>query len=355
MKRIYPIVLLISTLLASCSSDSEKPNIDIPTVAVKTKKVVASSENYTIKTSGKVAAKQSATISTRAMGNVKNVTVNVGDYVTKGQVLLSLDDNDLKAKLAQTESGIQQAKANLTNVEINYNRLKNLFAMKSASKKELDDITALYNIAKAKLNAAKQNKAQVISQLKYTQIKAPFNGLITQKMIKSGDLANPGMPLLTIEDNRSLEVETSISESDIAKLDKTSPVKIFIPSLNKNIEGEIRELSSSAKNSNGQFIATVSFTEKTNILPGMYAKVLFKNNFKNSTDKLLIDKNALVTKGQLTGVYTVSQRDSAILHWIEVGEETKEQIQVISGLSKGDTYIVSSEAKLFNGVKITRK
>ena len=357
MKRILPILTLSILTLISCSDkSSDTSKVDIPTVAVVTKTAKKTTSIQTIETSGKVTAKQSATISTRIMGNVKSVAVNIGDKVSKGQLLLNLDDTDLQAKLLQTESGIVQARANLKNVETNYNRIKNLFEMNSASQKELDDISTHFNIAKAQLEAAKQNKTQVLSQLNYTKIKAPFNGVITGKMIKEGDIANPGMPLLVVEDKDQLEVVTAIAESDISSIAKDNEVTIYIPSLGTELTGAVKELSSSSKLSGGQYMATISLTTASkNILPGMYAKVTFIIQGESDQSGIYIDKKALVQKGQLTGIYTVSHKNTAILRWIQTGAENMNQIEVISGVNDGDQYIVSSDSKLFNGIQITSK
>lgn len=357
MKRILPILTLSLLALISCSDNSsDKKSVDLPTAAVVTKVAKQTTNSHVIQTSGKVTAQQSANISTRIMGNVNSVAVNIGDKVSKGQVLLSLDDTDLRAKLQQTESGILQAEANLKNIETNYHRIKNLFESKSASQKELDDITTHFNVAKAQVEMAKQNKEQVLSQLNYTKIKAPFNGIITSKMIKEGDIANPGMPLLVVEDKNHLEVVTTVSESDISLISKESKVRILIPSLGETFEGTIKELSSSAKLSGGQYMATLSLnTVNSKLLPGMFAKVSFSSEAMNKEASIYIDKKALVKKGQLTGVYTVSHKNTAILRWIQTGGEKGQQVEVVSGVNDGDQYIVSSDSKLFNGIQITSK
>lgn len=357
MKRILPILTLSILTLISCSDkSSDKQTVEIPTTAVVTKTAQKINHQQIIQTSGKVTAMQSANISTRIMGNVKSVAVKVGDKVAKGQLLLNLDDTDLQAKLLQTESGISQAQANLKNVETNYNRIKNLFESNSASQKELDDITTHYNVAKAQLEMAKQNKKQVLSQLNYTKIKAPFNGVITGKFIKEGDIANPGMPLLVVEDKNQLEVITTIAESDITAISKDNNVTVFVPTLNATFEGKVKELSSSAKLSGAQYMATISVNETNDqLLPGMFARVSFYADGESGNSSIYIDQQALVKKGQLTGVYTVSHKNTAILRWIQTGAEKEGLVEVISGVDEGDQYIISSDSKLFNGIQITSK
>ena len=92
------------------------------------------------------------------MGYVNKVHVNVGDKVRKGQLLVSINNNDLQAKRAQVNAGITEATAAFNNAQKDYNRFKNLFANNSASQKEMDDMTANFEMAKARLEAANQMK-----------------------------------------------------------------------------------------------------------------------------------------------------------------------------------------------------
>ncbi|CAM1370826.1 Efflux transporter periplasmic adaptor subunit [Tenacibaculum litoreum] len=355
MKTIYTIALATSLLAISCGKKETTNNSNKPTVAVKVTKVTENDNNPFITVSGKVAATNSAELSTRMMGYVTNIHVKVGDKVNKGQLLLSINNSDLQAKKAQVEANIIKAKAGFSSAEKDYNRFKNLFEQNSASQKEFDDITVHYNVAKANLEAAKQMRNEINSQFAYTNIRAPFSGVVTNKFIDKGAMANPGMPLISVEGKGGFEVTALVPESEISQIKKDTKVDVAIKSINKTVTGKVSEVSTSAKNTGGQYLVKINL-DKTDVklLSGMFATVQFPvEKTQKSTNMVLIPSEALVHKGQLSGIYTVSQSNTAVLRWLRLGRTFGDQVEVLSGLSANESYIVSSEGKLYNGANIT--
>ena len=133
---------------------------------------------------------------------------------------MSINNTDLQAKRAQVNASITEATAAFNNAEKDYNRFKNLFADNSASQKEMDDMTANYEMAKARLEAAKQMKNEINAQFAYSNITAPFSGVVTSKFIEAGDMANPGMPLISIETPGNFEVMAMVPETEISEIKK---------------------------------------------------------------------------------------------------------------------------------------
>ncbi|MBL4723955.1 MAG: efflux RND transporter periplasmic adaptor subunit [Lutibacter sp.] len=355
MKNSIKIVALVIVItIISCGK--EKTTIVDNRETVNVKVSTPSFENNSfISASGKIEAVQSANLSTRMMGFVNNINVNVGDKVTKGQLLLSINSSDINAQKAQISASIAEATAALKNAEKDFNRYKALFDDKSASQKEMDDMTAHYEMSKARLESANQMKNQVNAQLSYSNIKAPFSGIITNKFINKGDMANPGMPLLSIETPGKYQVISMVSESDITSIKNGSNVTVVIKSTNKLVSGKVTEVSSSAKNTGGQYFVKI-LLEKTDIklLSGMFTSVQFtveNNSIEKNT--ILIPQNILVKQGQLSGVYTIGSENTAILRWLRIGKTFGNQVEVLSGLSANEQFIISAEGKLFNGAKVS--
>ena len=351
----YIIGLLALTVLAyGCGGDDNKAIADnSPAVAVKVSSVSENSSNPFLTVSGKVEAAKSANISTRMMGYVDKIYVQVGDKVRNGQLLLSVNNVDVSAKLAQVNAGITEAQAAFNNAEKDYNRYTALFQDNSASRKELDDMTAQFEMAKARLEAARQMKNEVNAQLSYANIRAPFSGVVTNKFINTGDMANPGMPLLEVESPGSYQVLAMVPESEILTIQKDTKVDVQLKSLGKLVGGKITEVSTSAKNTGGQYMVKVLLdASDANILSGMYATVQFPIA-QESSKAIMIPNEALVYNGQLTGIYTVSQSNTALLRWLRLGRTVGDKVEVLSGLSADEKYIVSAEGKLYNGVKIS--
>lgn len=349
-------ILFTSLLLISCGKEVEKTTSENKTpVAVTLSTNTQNSTSPFITTSGKIEASKSANLSTRMMGFVNKVHVNVGDEVKKGQLLISINNSDLQAKLAQVNASVTQAKASFIVAEKDYNRFKNLFENASASQKEMDDMTSNYEMAKARLEAAQQMKNEINAQFAYVNIRAPFKGVITQKLIKEGDMANPGIPLMAIENPSNFEVITRVPENEIQQIKKDSPVTITVKSLGKTLKGKVSEISRSAQHTGGQYQVKISLSETIeNIMSGMYVSVEFPVEKTNtSVEKVLVSTGALIHKGQLSGVYTVSQNNTALLRWLRLGKTYGDQVEVLSGLSPDEQYILSSQGKLFNGAPIS--
>lgn len=354
-KYIYLFTLATTIFLTSCGDKDKKVVADnSPAVKVQVSRVSESNNSPFLSVSGKIQSVNNADLSTRMMGYVNTVNVNVGDKVKKGQLLVAINNTDLQAKSAQVKAGITEATVAFNNAQKDYNRFQNLFADNSASQKELDDMTARYEMAKARLESAKQMKNEVNSQYAYTNITAPFNGVVTAKSVEPGDMANPGQPLISIESPGSFEVMAMVPETEISQIKKDVAVDVLVKSIHKTLKGKVAEISTSAKNTGGQYLVKIALDKTdTNILSGMFATVQFPVEKKTATEMILIPIDVIVNNGQLSGVYTVSQSNTAMLRWLRLGRTFGNDVEVLSGLNADEAYIVSAEGKLYNGAKIS--
>ena len=355
MKNNYILTLISLALFTTSCGDGDKKTVadNSPAVTVTVSSVSGGHSNSFLTTSGKIEAVNSANLSTRMMGYVDRIYVQVGENVRKGQKLISISNTELSAKLAQVNAGITEANAAFNNAEKDFNRFTALFNENSASQKELDDITANYTMAKARLEGAKQMKNEVNAQFSYANIRAPFSGTVTNKFINVGDMANPGMPLLEVESPGKFQVLAMVPESEILQIKSDTDVNVVLKSLGKTVKGKVVEVSTSSKNTGGQYIVKVMLekTEAT-VMSGMYATVQFPTESIESTQAVMLPKEVIVTNGQLTGVYTVSQSNTALLRWVRLGRTIGDKVEVLSGMSSDEQYIVSAGGKLYNGAKI---
>ncbi len=354
-KYIVGIVVLVFFATSCGNDDKEITANTTEAIAVKVNAVSKDHNTNMLSTSGKIEAVNSANLSTRMMGFVDKIYANVGDKVQNGQLLLRINNADISAKLGQVNAGITEANAAFANAEKDFKRFTSLFSENSASQKEFDDITANYTMAKARLEAAKQMKNEVNAQLSYSDIRAPFTGVVTNKFIKEGDMANPGMPLLEVEAPGSFQVLAMVPESEILQITSGTQVNVLVKSLNETIKGKVTEISTSSKNTGGQFMVKVLIENTSkNLLSGMFATVQFPiEKSAKSSSMVLVPLEAIVTQGQLSGIYTVSQSNTALLRWLRLGQTFGDEVEVLSGLSSDESYIVSAEGKLFNGVKVS--
>ena len=356
MKKIY-IPLLALVLLASCNSEKKKEIVKETAIAVKVSGITENNSSLFVTASGKIEAENSANLSTRMMGYVTKVHVQVGQKVGAGQLLVSINNTDLQAKKAQVDASILQATAGFNNAKKDYDRFVNLFKQQSASQKELDDMTARYEMAKAGLEGARQMRNEVLAQFSYSNIKAPFSGVVTNTFVKEGDMANPGMPLVSVEGASKLQVMAMVSENDIVSIKKGMPVSVLVKSSNEKLSGKVSEVSISATNTGGQYLVKIDLGKTDNtVLSGMFVNVQFPVANKATTSNselLLVPESALVKQGQLTGIYTIGTGKVAILRWLRTGKNYGNQVEVLSGLSANEQYIVSADRKLYNGASVS--
>ena len=357
MKKIITILTISSLLLVACGKENKEALVNEPAIAVKVSGISENNNSPFVTASGKIEAENSANLSTRMMGFVTKIHVKVGQKVGAGQLLVSINNTDLQAKKAQVDASILQATAGYNNAKKDYDRFVNLFKQQSASQKELDDMTARYEMAKAGLEGAKQMRNEVMAQFSYSNITAPFSGTVTNTFVKEGDMANPGMPLVSVEGASRLQVTAMVSENDIAKIKKGMAVKVLVKSSNETLEGKVSEVSSSATNTGGQYLVKINL-DKTDVsvLSGMFVNVQFPVENKVQVAKsemVTVPESALVRQGQLTGIYTIGTGNVAILRWLRTGKNFGNQVEILSGLSANENYIISAKGKLYNGARVS--
>ncbi len=353
LNKSLPLVI-IGPMLMGCGGGDAAQVVSQASITVKIGMARTATEAYINVGSGPIKAVNSAALSTRMMGFVDRIHVKVGQKVSKGQLLLSIKNTALQAKRARVDASIIEAKAAYRNAEKDYQRFVNLFGQNSASQKELDDMTSRYEMAMARYQVAQQMLKEVDAQFAYANIRAPFNGVITNTHIDEGAMANPGMPLVSLETPGSYEIEAKVAEGLINQIKVGAQASVFVKALDTMIRGKLTELSPSAQFSGGQYIAKVMLDNPPKqLLSGMFAAVSFKvEGEPQGRSRVSVPKSSLVKHGQLTGIYTIGPNDTAILRWLRLGETVGDEVEVLSGLVVGETYILSAEGKLYNGAKL---
>jgi len=346
-------------LLTSCSGDNHETNVvkDSP-VQVTVAKANVKTSNI-IQASGQIESKESAIISTRVMGFVTSIKVKAGDKVQKGQLLATINNGDIMAKRAQAQAMVTEAEAALKDAQKDYERYAELYKQQSASTKEFENITLHYNSVKAKTEAARQMKNEADAMLAYTNLVAPFAGVVVQKNIDEGSMGNPGMPLLVVEQNGGFQISASVTETDIDNVKEGAVAEVVIKSTGGAIKGKVQQVSPSSQFSGGQYMIIISIpdSEKKGLYSGMFANVSIVGA-SDSTDGesiTLVPTSALVHKDQLVGLYTISESKTALLRWVRLGKTYGDQVEILSGLNATEDFILQAEGKLYNGVPVLVK
>ncbi len=239
--------------------------------------------------SGTVISDNQKMITSRFMGFIKNMRVNEGDMVKKGQVLYEIDSKEIEAAVKQVDLAISQARLalqmnqnQLNNVLLNLARNKRLLSKDMVSKFEVEQLELaaknmrdMVEIAKKQVAQAEAQKSAVLNQYKYLTIKASNDGVVVAKKLNEGDMQIPGMPALVITDLKHLKVLLGISESNLAHIKIGKKVEVDIPSIGLKTEGRISAIIPAANPMTHKFKIKVDFDKKgAFVIPGMYAKVL---------------------------------------------------------------------------------
>ena len=346
-------------LLGSCSGDHQENDVKQETPISVTVAVAGNQINNLIQASGQIESKESAVISTRIMGFITGIKVKAGDKVQKGQLLATISNADILAKRAQAQAMIAEAEAAMKDAQKDYERYEALYKQQSASAKEFENITLYYNSVKAKVEAARQMKNEADAMLTYTNLVAPFSGVVTQIMADEGSMANPGMPILVVEQNGVFQVTASVTESDIDKVKASADAEVIIKSNGRKIKGKVLEVSPSSQFSGGQYILKVSIPEsdRDGLYSGMYVSVSIQGKAKAQSSEgiTLVPTSALIYRDQLVGLYTISESKTAILRWVRLGKAHGDQTEILSGLSANENFILQAEGKLYNGAPVQVK
>lgn len=349
-KLTMALSLLLIAVMVGCGGE-DKNMTGQSGVKVNTIKVTAMQVPDVIEYPGNVEGLQRVKLSTKLMGTIDYLPKDAGARITKGETLVKINSADVVAKKQQVLSQIAQAEAAYNNTKINYERVESLYEKGSATKKEMEDVTMGYKMAKAQYEAAKEMENEIADVLSYANIKAPFSGYIVNKFFEEGDLSAPGHPILIVENFGGFKVRAEVSASDINRLNTGENVKIKIDELDGRVlNGEIVEINPGAHPASRQFEIQVKINDDNThgLKSGMYAKVLLPD-----TDRKLVavaDEH-IVTRGQLTGVYTVNSSNETVLRWLRLGKDVNGKREVLSGLSEGDMIIADIE-KVREGQKV---
>ena len=347
---------------AACSGNKkEKAAANSDAAVLVTVATPSAATQQGINLSGQIEASQTASISTRIMGFITMLKVKVGDPVAKGQLLVSISSQDIIAKRRQIDAMIAEAQANVSSAQKDFDRFSTLYKQQSATAKELDNVTLQYSAAKARLEAARQMRNEVNANLGYTSLTAPFSGIVTQKLAEAGSMANPGMPILTIEQSGSYQVSASVPENVINQIHTGAEAVITIKSVDRTIKGTVVQINPSSQYTGGQYIIKVNIADadKKGLYAGMYATISIPVKepvaVTTNANAVMVPASSIEHKDQLTGLYTIGSNNTALLRWVRLGKTYGDQVEVLSGLGKDEQFVLSADGKLYNGIPVKIK
>jgi RND family efflux transporter MFP subunit len=285
---------------------------------------------------GALTSRNTSVLSSKVMGRVSYLGVQEGDHVAAGKLLIKIESGEIAAQ-------VFQAQAAYNNAKLQYDRIKGLYDAKASTQVEMDQATLGLETARAGLNAAKAMES-------YTAITAPITGQIMEKRINLGEMAMPGQPLFKIEDNQNLRLEVTVREQDILHIRPGSTVNVQIDAIpGKPIQGKVAMVVPASDVRTHSFVVKVDVPAAKGLITGMYGKAFFPTGKREA---IMVPKSAVVEMSGITGVYVVSSNGNAIFQMIQSGEAVGNDIEVVSGLKKGDRVIADKHPGRIEGKKV---
>jgi RND family efflux transporter MFP subunit len=356
----------------------------------------------TLELSGSIRPVEQATLSTRVMGRITQLSLETGDRFRKGDILTRIDVMDITAQTGQAQLGVAQAQAEvfrsqaslsqlesqkleaqsaLRLAQVTQSRMSRLQAEGAVSKSVLDDANTALEQARARVAQSEAGIRQSQAAIDQTQaavsraelsvissdvsesygtIFAPFDGVVVQKLAYEGEMAAPGTPLLKVENPNKLELEISVPEENLRFVRVGQSVKVQFDAVNQSLNATIQQIVPSSNAQSRSFLVKIPLTNSGKLISGMFGRIALPIGATKET--LLIPTTALIQRGQLQGVYvletagekTIAQ-SIAMMRWVKTGKTQDGQIEIVSGLKAGDRIVTSNIAQLSDGQAVATR
>jgi RND family efflux transporter MFP subunit len=316
--------------------------------------------------SGYLVARKQSVISSKIQGRLSELRVEEGSVVRGGEVIARLEDADSVAAIAKAKADIEYAKADLAEMQRQARLQQGLFKDKVVSQDALDAADAKVRLAQATVAQDEANLKVQESLLEFTNIRAPFDGVVIKKMTEVGESVAPIPPgvnvstssgaIVAIADMNSLEAEVDVNESNVAQLGPNQPATISVQAIpNHPYDGRLRQIIPTADRTKATVTVKVSILDKDKYLkPEMSCNVTFLEPKKESQPNappqriVTISKDAITTRDGKVVVFEINDRKVRMIP-VATGNDLNGQVMVRSGLAGSETLVNNPPQKLKDG------
>jgi RND family efflux transporter MFP subunit len=316
-----------------------------PPVSVKALTVKASDFQAFNEFAGTVQSLVTVQVSARIVAHIQELAVHAGSFVKKGDLLVRLDDGDIRARMKQTQSLLAAAEATRDEAQRDFMRYQDLVKNNIEPRQKLEQAEARAKNAAAAVETAHQQLVEVNETLSYSEIKSSFDAVVVEKFAEPGDLAAPNRVLLTLQDPGRLRVEAPVSEQCARRIHLGDMVMARVASTDTELETRVSEIFPNVDPKSRSFLVRANLPRLADIKPGMFGRLRFPCTPRRL---LVVPRAAIASRGQLDMVFVVAN-GHARLRIIRLGEEQKGNVEILSGLSDGEVVVVSPPETLYDG------
>lgn len=349
MQHIKPVTLAtlctLALLFIGCNKAEENEQIlpakeklqRVPTVKVM--EIQPTEFIKKIEVLGACKAKTTSTISTEESGVIREIHFDEGDSVSKGKLLLRIDDTLLQATLKELAASYEM-------VRLNHEKLE-------ALKKGRGAVTEFdLRNASLKMDMASAKVENVRAQLEKKSIISPISGIIEKKHVEKGEFISPGMPVASIIDISRVKVEAAIAEKDLSYFRKGAEAEIFFNAYAGEVfKGKVDYISPDVDRAAGTFTIEINLDNRDKRLkPGMMARVRLVK--ERCGECLIIPQDAVMDGKSSRFLFVVTPDGTAIRRVVELGETEDSRVVVASGLVAGERVVTVGQQDLVDGEKV---
>lgn len=294
---------------------------------------------------GTIRAVTEAIVASKILARVEDVKVTAGQIVKQGDVLIRLDDADLRARLEQARAEVAAAQARSDQAELDLTRARNLRAREAVTQGEVDRASTASRTAKADLERARRGEDEAKILEDYATIRAPISGRIVDKRVNAGDTVNPGQPLVTMYDPAHMQLIATVRESLALRLKVGQSVPARLDTIDYDCQATIREIVPEAQAESRSFQVKVTGPCPPGVYSGMFGRIFIP---LDDEEVLVVPDAAVRRVGQLEEVDVVvdGRLDRRV---VQLGRECDEGREVLAGLKAGERVALDRPAKPGHG------
>ena len=377
-KKMRSLLLLAvaADILTACSSNEKRSAQPGPVVSgVQTEIVYLESAPQLYQAVGAIRSANTAILAAQVGGTVREIRVQAGDRVKRGQLLAVLDDRSERAQVQAAEAGVNEAiqgeveveqalqatTADRRFAEATFNRYKELLAKNSLSRQEFDEAEARYQAALANERSMEAKKQQILARqqqarsqqdsaqtyLSLSRIVSPLDGVVTAKSVDAGTVVMPGTPVLTVEETAHYRLEATLPEEYLpnAKADNS----VAVSTEHGQFEGRVAEVVPTAEVTSHTFLVKIDLPHDCNCRSGEYGQASFPIG---EAKRLAVPSSAVVDHGELQGVFVVAADDKAEYRLVKTGKIFGNRVEILSGLAAGEKVAISQIDRLRDGARV---
>jgi RND family efflux transporter MFP subunit len=350
MNGVTCAVSLLCLNLAFCvSAGAQAADTSANPPAVMATEVVIADVPVTYTVPGSVISDGRIEVSSRVVGFIEQLDVREGQKVTRGDLLVRIDPSDINEAIRQAGASVRSAEEDLGDARFDVQKFEGLARSGSVATETLRKAKVRYDVANATLEKARSALSAAEAQRGYATITSPVDGVIVSVNRRSGEMATTGAAILTVESHEILLFKAFISESNLATIDRTTPVTVRIDTLkDMAFEGHIRGIVPSGDDVTRRYEINVILPGDKRLVPGMFGRADIVIGARKIP---VVPRDAIVRRGGLEGVF-VLDGDVARFRWLRIGQDLGDSMEVVSGLTGGERILAKADDSIRDGAVV---